>query len=665
MVCQVVQGYSRVMTSFKYNPCAAILVSAVCLNCLGVAKAQDQDQLLDAPVDEVSQIEEAPVEELPVAVATEADGYRYEMTGLVLEYATEHKDHPLLEDLEQATIELLLTEDGYIAPRPGYETQRVQLFQIADLPEQRFYGSAIREVSLSLVAELNRRGYIGVTVAPHPEDIDEEGEDVRPLDQTILRWLIRTAVVTELRTLGSGERVPTRERINHPVHALIKAGSPLQPGLEGEAQTGDLLRQDLLDDYVFRLNRHPGRRIDVALSAAQEDGGVALDYLISENRPWFAYLQYSNTGTEQTGKTRERAGLVHNQFTGRDDTLSLDFVTAEFDSSNAFIGSYDAPVFDSQYMRWRVFGSLSEFTASDVGQSGADFDGDSWSLGGDVTTNIFQFHDLFIDLVTGVRWDRIKVDGSTSGADDFFLPSLGLKLERVSEIASTFGSVSIETNLEDVADTNGAQNNLGRENATDSWTVMEWDFSHVFFLEPVLFSKDWNDPSTPEPGTLAHEISISFSGQYVVDDRRLIPQAEGTVGGLYSVRGYVESATAGDTVILGTVEYRYHIPRTFKPQPDPSKTPLFGKPFKFSPQQPYFRPDWDLVFRAFVDAGVALKNQQVAGEEDEHLLSAGLGFEFLFKRNVNLRLDWAVALEDAGEVEKGSNRGHFVVTLLY
>ena len=42
------------------------------------------------------------------------------------------------------------------------------------------------------------------------------------------------------------------------------------------------------------------------------------------------------------------------------------------------------------------------------------------------------------------------------------------------------------------------------------------------------------------------EVALSVRGQYSFDDR-LIPQNEDVAGGLYSVRGYEESETAGDT----------------------------------------------------------------------------------------------------------------------
>jgi hemolysin activation/secretion protein len=138
---------------------------------------------------------------------------------------------------------------------------------------------------------------------------------------------------------------------------------------------------------------------------------------------------------------------------------------------------------------------------------------------------------------------------------------------------------------------------------------------------------------------------------------------------LYSVRGYPESVAAGDTVVIGTAEYRLHIPRLFAVNPDPPM--LFGEPFRWAPQQPYGRPDWDLIARAFIDVGQTINNRKQTFEVDQRLVGVGAGIELQFRRNLNVRVDYGVALEDvklfpAGtRVDEGDGRLHFVGTLLF
>ena len=86
---------------------------------------------------------------------------------------------------------------------------------------------------------------------------------------------------------------------------LHARGSPLKTA-EG-AGLSDLLRKDQIDAYLAFLNRHPGRRVDVALSPSQARGEVYLDFLVAEERAWRVYVQRSNTGTDETGDDRPDA----------------------------------------------------------------------------------------------------------------------------------------------------------------------------------------------------------------------------------------------------------------------------------------------------------------------------------------------------------------------
>ena len=106
--------------------------------------------------------------------------------------------------------------------------------------------------------------------------------------------------------------------------------------------------------------------------------------------------------------------------------------------------------------------------------------------------------------------------------------------------------------------------------------VFQWSLVHAMFLEPLVNPEGWDDPTTAEDSTLAHEIVGAFRGQYAFDSR-LIPQAEQAIGGLYTIRGYPESIVAGDSAIVASLEYRYHLPRAFNIEAEPRE--LFGQAF--------------------------------------------------------------------------------------
>ncbi|MEN0020942.1 MAG: hypothetical protein AAF747_08685, partial [Planctomycetota bacterium] len=85
------------------------------------------------------------------------------------------------------------------------------------------------------------------------------------------------------------------------------------------------------------------------------------------------------------------------------------------------------------------------------------------------------------------------------------------------------------------------------------------------------------------------------------------------------------------------------------------------------PDRAYGRADWDLIFRAFVDVGKTVQSDRLGFENDDDLIGTGLGLEFQLSRNFSARMDWAIALQEASnlDVKVGSNRFHFIFTVLY
>lgn len=604
----------------------------------------------------------------------EYTGPSYQIDGFQLEYLYEgYEGQPSIDELMDVQINLVPTEDaGYVAWRPGVEPIVLTFREIQERPTELYSAAGIQQVLVSLRDALDRQ-LLAIVVIPDQEQLAAAQQAPVTLPLTIV-----TGIVSEVRTLAAGERIEAGpERVNHPAHARIRERSPVQPH-DPERQ---LLRRDRIDDYVFRLGRHPGRRVDVAIAPGEpievEPGVLAptvnLDYLVTENRPWTLYGQISNTGTRSTGRWRQRFGLLHNQLSGNDDVLNIDYQTAGFDDVHSVMAYYDFPLFDSQRLRGRVYGHYSEFDASEVGFEDLRFTGQSWSVGAELAANVYQRRELFVDLVLGARYLDTEVENFffefpiNAGRESFFLPYIGLRLERNSLTSSTFASLMVEGQFGDVTDVDRDElNSLGRLFPDRDWVVMRWDAEHSFFLEPLLNRAAWEDPETPESSTLAHEIALAFRGQYAFD-QRLIPQMMMVAGGFYSVRGYPESVISGDTVIIGSAEYRFHLPRVLGIDADPQ--PLLardGQPFRWRPQHVYGSTDWDLILRGFIDVGHIINSDPMPFERDETIIGTGLGVELQIRRNINLRMDWGIALSDIDDrYDAGSSRVHFVGTFLF
>lgn len=604
------------------------------------------------------------------AVVPEFEARWYPVSKFELAYSGNANGLPApAELLSSITVELGRNESGFVSTSRGGTKTTINPGSMSG-EVVNFDRTAIADVTRGIAQELRRRGVLAVLVGPTVEEVDETGTDLRQ-GRTTFKLEIVVGRVGEVRTLANGERFDD-VRINNPAHDTIRENSPVNKG--------EFLRRDALDDYAYRLNRHPGRRVDVAVAPGSEQtGDITLDYLVNENRPWYILAQLSNTGTENTSKWRERFAFVNNQLTNRDDSLRLDYVTAGFAQAHSFIGSYEFPLIIPE-LRLNIYGAVNKFTASDVGIVGATFRGNSWRAGAELAYNVVQVQQTFIDLLGGMRWDHIETRNATaniSGGTNYFIPYAGARITRNTDISQLEARGLVEWTQNDIAGTKQTEvANLGRLNPDFSYTLLKWDANFSVYLEPLLFPGLYSGqvrpmdedgkPATWQPGmTLASELAFSVRGQHAFD-RRLISNVEEVAGGFFSVRGYPESAVAGDNVMIASAEYRMHIPRMFGITSEPGKG-IFGESFRWKPQEPYGLADWDLIFRAFIDAGRVVQNNKQAFETNATLIGAGAGLELQIRRNVYIRGDWGVALRalPTQNVKTGDSRLHFMLTLLF
>ncbi|MEM7754215.1 MAG: hypothetical protein AAF297_01110 [Planctomycetota bacterium] len=668
---------------------------------------------------------------IPWLVPTPADGTAFELTSVELTYQREHPQHPSIQRLLETLVVLTPTPEGFVAPR-AYGPVIVQpIGEIAREAPAVLYSSALATISSAISAQLRDLGLIGIFVEPSPRDVAVTGSRVMDLRADAagpFEFVVYTSIVTRVGSSATGDRISLERRIDHPYHRRIRERSPVrpwavQPGqqesagessldsgsgetslpVNGDPASGqdsvpgaqpsteptedsagetteqpgeerrDLLRYDVLNEYALRLNRHPGRTVDVAVAPGEGQLEAELQYTIREDKPWTLFTQLSNTGTESTSEFRQRFGFTHTQFTNADDVLSIDYTTAEFDSANAVVGSYQRPILGSEKLRWSVVGGYNEFTAADVGSGGASFTGESYFISLEVSGTIAQANEFILDAFAGVRFQDITVEDrsifSTGPASEaIFLPRVGLRASRLGGWSSLSATAQLEWTQNSVTGaTEESLQDLGRLGPESEWVVFNAGVSASVFLEPLLSYDAWADPSTPGSSTLAHEVFFRLSGQYAFNSR-LIPNAEGVIGGLFTVRGYPESLAAGDSTYSGSVEYRFHLPRTFAIDPEPSS--LFGRPFRVSPQQAYGSPDWDLVLKAFFDFGQTFISQPLGFEQEETLASVGVGFEVQLYRNLSFRTDvgWvlsAVGTDGTNRVDRGDERVHLLFTLAY
>jgi hemolysin activation/secretion protein len=605
---------------------------------------------------------------------------KYAVSKVLLEYEYNNEEHPSLEELFRLPVTVgVLSDGGYTTPdakvHPGIPTAQITVGEAFGDKGQVFYPGGIAAVNEAIARELvlNRK-LIGVRVIAHPEDISlGSGDDLRAADNRRMRIKIFTAQLGGTEVLDQTPGIDPADRKNPERLERLRESSPVN--------VGGLIRRDRLDDYVLRLNRHPGRRVNVALVPASErPGEVELQYQVSEVKPWSLYAQVANIGTKTTDEWRERIGFAHTQLTDHDDILRLDYLTAGFSDTNSVFGSYERPFFDHEF-NLKVFGSWSQYSADQVGVSGLEFEGDSWSAGAELSWNVWQSGASFVDLVGGIRYENVSVNNKLllqEGQESFVIPSVGARYARNTDNMSTNVSGIFDFGLGSLTGASTSElTKLGRIFPDKDWYTLKFDAEHSMYLEPLFYSTAYKDkdPNRVRGATLAHEVMLALRGQAAFG-KRLTPTFEGVAGGMYTVRGYPESVAAGDTTVVATAEYRFHLPRTLLTTDaegnlkfmDPNQTQFFGRPFRVGPAAPFDRTDWDFILKGFVDAGRAIQSDRQVFEEDHTLVSAGVGFELQFLQNLNLRVDWGFALHDVSgteSVKSGDSRLHFSATVLY
>jgi len=513
--------------------------------------------------------------------------------------------------------------------------------------------SAAAEIEKAIVAKVNASGISGVQCLVEPAPNAQSANGIK----------VVAAQLAGVRTIATGVRGgETGQSINSDNQATIKKQSPLNQG--------DVMEKEVLEDYLYSLSRFPGRTVSAAVSSEPSNAQVVLDYYVQEKKIFDVYASVSNTGTTETSKYQERVGLLATQLTNNDDILSIDYQNSNFSGTQSVNGYYDARIGTLKDFRWRATGQWGQYYSSDLGLASEDFNGNNWGIQGEVIWTFLQKGNAFFDLDLGVKGWNAQTENNlldSNGNANFITLSGFVNALATGETWALQGSLggmyttsnANQQNLDD----------LGRLDSSSNFTTLNGSVYGSFYLDPLLDSTWKGSKSIYKP--LVHEIFGSLRGQYAFD-YRLTPLSQYTMGGLYTVRGFAQSITAGDNALVGTIEYRMHLPRMFTPSTPTGSFPSAAKPFRWAPDSGTgAAPDWDLVLSGFFDGGRVYNNQSYEFEANTAMYSAGVGLDLTVLQNLSVGVDWGWALNSisnpsAGvQVDSGSSQFWFTATIIY
>jgi hypothetical protein len=573
----------------------------------------------------------------------------YPIDAFVLSYGHSHPGQPPLSQLQDLEVPLVLSGGVYTAPTG--KPLAVTKIRLSSPPAGAVFTQAgLQAVLEGVVRAFNRRGIYGAFVVPRSEEIDPEtGVDNRPAGRHALKLVIWVGEIGSIRMLDKG--APLKGGLRH----RLVAGSPLHGQATG--QPGSLVNRLALEDYLWRLNDHPGRRVEASLTSTNDPGVIALDYLVDQSRPWSVLAQVSNTGTESTGVTRTRLSFLSNEVTGRDDIFSLDYFTTNITGSEAVFASYQKPLLYPNWLLGRLFGSWGNFNSQPVGIAFERFSGKNWDAGGELAAVLGRPLGITVSPVAGIEWQYFGVKSPTfgqSGSVNLLLPYLGLDLRRNSTHTEVANGFRFETNITEATSTTQSElESLGRLDVNVFWWSLRDDFRASLFLDGLF---------TSHPVDRTNELYFAASGQFVPSSYRLIPQELDVVGGFFSVRGYPEEITSGDSGFVSTLEYRFHVPGMA------AHLAKLNRALHLRDRTAANFADWDVLFRVFTDLGQTYNNRIQPGEINYTLLSTGAGVELTLSRHFDVRLDEGYALRGVATqlqtlAEKDSFRTHVIATI--
>ncbi|WP_420421820.1 hypothetical protein [Simkania sp.] len=495
------------------------------------------------------------------------------------------------------------------------------------------------------------------------DQIAQDGSDQRQSNQA-LNVAVSTPTIGKVETSVSDAKGNATPRYQEKQAKIISKNLPSQLPDPATGIPGDFVNSETLNNYLYSLNRHPDKQVDLEIGPADTPGSVALNFIIHQDRPYHFYTSVSSNIPVVVSRWLESVGYINTQLTGRDDILKLDYTTDSFDRLHSFLLSYEAPLGTSVGKRWSLGANVNRFTSGQFGINTKPFRGTQGIVDGEIILNVYQYKRLFLDYYAHLEYRHIRNQAHfiyPEVSKNFLLPSTGLRLTQLKKETKLLASFGVNSTLSDLFwDVGHNLDALGRFDLSRNWAYITFDFYASMFLEAwgeVFLNK--KDQATH----LANEIVLTANVQNAFN-QRLIPQLEGIVGGLYTIRGYPQSTAAGDNLYSGFLEYRFHLPRALKIQPN-SKKKLFGKPFKVAPPGPKELPDWDFVLKAFYDIGTVTVNQRQPGEKNEFLMGAGLGAELVLWHNLFIRCDWGISLNAANGIKGGNNEVYFTSVIIF
>jgi hemolysin activation/secretion protein len=397
------------------------------------------------------------------------------------------------------------------------------------------------------------------------------------VSDNIVRLHVIEAPVGRLRVTGSRY---------HSLDVIRKEASAFQ---EGQVPNINEAQKELDE-----LNRRPDRRVSPVLTAGTVPGTVDVNLKVDDNLPLHASLEFTNDHSPDTDPLRLTATTHYDNLWQAGHSVSFTYSVAPQDVSQSeiFAGSYLAPFANTPWSLL-VYGYDSNSNVASLG--GTTVLGKGYAIG---TRGVLQLPakgDLAQSVSFGLDFKNFIQDVTFGGATtpvpiEYWPINAVYTLQRDGRGSSTKATLGFTAGLP--LGSNTATFDHARANAKPTFVHLNLDVTQTESLGGGV------------------EAALRVSAQ--VANEPLVSNEQFAIGGLASVRGYLQSEEVGDDGFTGSLEVR---------------SPIIA---------PKFAPFLDsLRFYIFSDGGTVTILDPAPGVEQYFALaSAGVGMRFGFFKHL-------------------------------
>jgi hemolysin activation/secretion protein len=369
---------------------------------------------------------------------------------------------------------------------------------------------------------------------------------------------------------------------------------------------------------ITSLNQWPDRRVTPALRAGVTPGTVDVDLNVEDTAPIHGSVEINNRESPNTTDLRINSTVHYDDLWQLGHSLSFSYQVAPERPNDAevFSGSYLARVPNVDWLNILAYAVKSNSDVATVG--GTNIVGPGEIFGSRAVITLPTLPNLFHTLSVGVDFKHFDQTVSLSG-NGFSSPVTYYPV--VASYSATFQNDKFTTqlnagvtyNLRPLSDDLVAFDNK-RFDASPSFTHLNADLSHTQQL--------------PEGFQLYGKVQ----GQ--VADGPLVSSEQLSIGGLDTVRGYLESEVLGDDGIVGNIEFR-----------SPDVGAMMQQQIKDEAGQPHVTTFNEWRFFTFADAGTATVLDPLPGQQSSFdLWSYGVGGRFKMFDHLNGTIIYSVPM---------------------